>query len=178
MRVFLETERLILRRFTTADTHSLTDLDADPNVMHFVKGEYPHLALRSRTSSCPTTSATRCTGSAPRSRRPPGTSSAGSTSGRGRAPPRARSSSVTDHRRPADRSRRVRPGQGRAGNSKTRADKPRHGNHAGLRRASAARTSPRLRSVGDKSTCPRATRPPAGPQSRCGNPRLHRCPGR
>ena len=41
MRVFLETERLILRRFTTADTDSLTDLDADPDVMHFVKGGVP-----------------------------------------------------------------------------------------------------------------------------------------
>lgn len=41
MRVILETERLILRRFTTADTHSLTDLDADPDVMHFVKGGVP-----------------------------------------------------------------------------------------------------------------------------------------
>jgi hypothetical protein len=53
-----------------------------------------------------------------------------------------------NHRRPRDRSRRVRLGQRSAENSKTRADKPRRGNHAGLRRAAAARTSPRLRSVG------------------------------
>jgi RimJ/RimL family protein N-acetyltransferase len=39
--VFLETERLILRRFTTADVDNLVGLDADPEVMHFVTGGIP-----------------------------------------------------------------------------------------------------------------------------------------
>jgi RimJ/RimL family protein N-acetyltransferase len=41
MQVFLETERLALRRFTTADVDNLADLDADPDVMHFVNGGIP-----------------------------------------------------------------------------------------------------------------------------------------
>jgi RimJ/RimL family protein N-acetyltransferase len=39
--VFLETQRLILRRFTLADVDNLVDLDADPEVMHFVTGGIP-----------------------------------------------------------------------------------------------------------------------------------------
>ncbi|MFY9934232.1 MAG: GNAT family N-acetyltransferase [Streptosporangiaceae bacterium] len=38
MQVFLETERLVLRRFTTADVDNLAGLDADPDVMRFVSG--------------------------------------------------------------------------------------------------------------------------------------------
>ncbi len=38
MDVFLETERLVLRRFTPADVDLLVALDADPEVMHFVTG--------------------------------------------------------------------------------------------------------------------------------------------
>jgi len=38
MHVYLETERLILRRFTTADVDNLFALDADPEVMHFITG--------------------------------------------------------------------------------------------------------------------------------------------
>jgi RimJ/RimL family protein N-acetyltransferase len=41
MRVFLETERLVLRRFTMADVDNLADLDADPEVMRFVNGGVP-----------------------------------------------------------------------------------------------------------------------------------------
>jgi len=41
MAVFLETERLVLRRFTMADVDNLTDLDADPDVMRFVNGGVP-----------------------------------------------------------------------------------------------------------------------------------------
>src|SRR6266704_2963949 len=41
MRVFLETERLVLRRFTMADLDGLVGLDADPEVMHFVTGGLP-----------------------------------------------------------------------------------------------------------------------------------------
>jgi RimJ/RimL family protein N-acetyltransferase len=41
MQVFLETERLVLRRFTMADAGNLADLDADPDVMRFVNGGAP-----------------------------------------------------------------------------------------------------------------------------------------
>jgi RimJ/RimL family protein N-acetyltransferase len=38
MQVFLETDRLLLRRFTADDDHNLVDLDSDPDVMHYVTG--------------------------------------------------------------------------------------------------------------------------------------------
>lgn len=38
MDVFLETERLLLRRFTEADADNLFDLDSDPAVMRFLSG--------------------------------------------------------------------------------------------------------------------------------------------
>src|SRR5690242_9260704 len=38
MQVFLETERLALRRFTEADVDHLYDLDSDPEVMRFIIG--------------------------------------------------------------------------------------------------------------------------------------------
>jgi RimJ/RimL family protein N-acetyltransferase len=38
MQVFLETERLLLRRFTEADVDNLFDLDSDPEVMRFITG--------------------------------------------------------------------------------------------------------------------------------------------
>jgi RimJ/RimL family protein N-acetyltransferase len=41
MRVFLETERLVLRRFTMADAGNLVSLDADPDVMRYVTGGIP-----------------------------------------------------------------------------------------------------------------------------------------
>jgi RimJ/RimL family protein N-acetyltransferase len=41
MDVFLETERLVLRRFTGDDADHLASLDADPDVMHFVTGGVP-----------------------------------------------------------------------------------------------------------------------------------------
>src|SRR5260370_36865176 len=41
MQVFLETERLLLRRFTEADVDHLFDLDSDPEVMRFVNGGAP-----------------------------------------------------------------------------------------------------------------------------------------
>ena len=41
MQVFLETRRLVLRRFTMADVDNLVSLDADPDVMHFVTGGRP-----------------------------------------------------------------------------------------------------------------------------------------
>jgi RimJ/RimL family protein N-acetyltransferase len=41
MQVFLETDRLVLRRFTLADADNLVSLDADPDVMHYVTGGIP-----------------------------------------------------------------------------------------------------------------------------------------
>jgi RimJ/RimL family protein N-acetyltransferase len=41
VQVFLETQRLILRRFTMADVDNLVSLDADPDVMRFVTGGIP-----------------------------------------------------------------------------------------------------------------------------------------
>jgi RimJ/RimL family protein N-acetyltransferase len=41
VRVFLETERLVLRQFTEADVDNLVDLDGDPDVMHFINGGRP-----------------------------------------------------------------------------------------------------------------------------------------
>jgi RimJ/RimL family protein N-acetyltransferase len=41
VQVFLETERLVLRRFTMADAGDLVNLDADPDVMRFVTGGVP-----------------------------------------------------------------------------------------------------------------------------------------
>jgi RimJ/RimL family protein N-acetyltransferase len=41
MRVFLETDRLVLRQFTMADVDNLVQLDADPDVMRFVTGGIP-----------------------------------------------------------------------------------------------------------------------------------------
>jgi RimJ/RimL family protein N-acetyltransferase len=41
VRVFLETDRLMLRQFTTADAESLVELDSDAEVMRFVTGGRP-----------------------------------------------------------------------------------------------------------------------------------------
>ena len=41
MHVFLETERLLLRRFTADDLEGLLELDADPEVMRYVTGGIP-----------------------------------------------------------------------------------------------------------------------------------------
>ena len=41
MDVFLETDRLVLRRLTMADVDNLVDLDGDPDVMHFITGGRP-----------------------------------------------------------------------------------------------------------------------------------------
>ena len=41
MQVFLETERLVLRRFTPADLDHLCELDSDPEVMRFLTGGVP-----------------------------------------------------------------------------------------------------------------------------------------
>ena len=36
--IFLETDRLLLRRFTEDDVENLVELDSDPEVMHFITG--------------------------------------------------------------------------------------------------------------------------------------------
>ena len=41
MQIFLETERLVLRRFTEDDVDNLVALDSDPEVMHFINGGRP-----------------------------------------------------------------------------------------------------------------------------------------
>jgi RimJ/RimL family protein N-acetyltransferase len=41
MDVFLETERMVLRRFTAADVDNLAQLDSDPDVMRFITGGRP-----------------------------------------------------------------------------------------------------------------------------------------
>ena len=41
MQVFLETERLLLRRFTPDDVDNLVELDGDPDVMHYLNGGRP-----------------------------------------------------------------------------------------------------------------------------------------
>ncbi len=41
MEIFLETERLVLRRFTEDDVYDLVELDTDPEVMRFINGGRP-----------------------------------------------------------------------------------------------------------------------------------------
>lgn len=38
---FLETDRLVLRRFTEDDVDAIVELDSDPEVMHFINGGRP-----------------------------------------------------------------------------------------------------------------------------------------
>ena len=41
MQIFLETEHLVLRRFTADDVENLVELDSDPEVMHYITGGRP-----------------------------------------------------------------------------------------------------------------------------------------
>jgi RimJ/RimL family protein N-acetyltransferase len=41
MDIFLETDRLILRRFTLADVDNVVELDSDPEVMLYINGGHP-----------------------------------------------------------------------------------------------------------------------------------------
>jgi len=54
MQVFLETERLVLRRFTMADADDLVNLDADPDVMRYVTGGVPTSRDEIETEVLPT----------------------------------------------------------------------------------------------------------------------------
>lgn len=49
---FLETDRLVLRAFTTADTDHLLALDNDPEVMRFINGGRPTSSEAIATRSC------------------------------------------------------------------------------------------------------------------------------
>lgn len=51
MQVFLETERLLLRRFTEDDVENLFELDSDPDVMRFLTGgrPTPHDVIQNET---------------------------------------------------------------------------------------------------------------------------------
>ena len=41
VQIYLETERLILRRFIQADVGNLVDLDGDPEVLRYINGGFP-----------------------------------------------------------------------------------------------------------------------------------------
>jgi len=70
MQIFLETERLELRRFTDDDVENLVELDSDPEVMRFINGGRPTARDEIETSACrrssTTTSASQATASGPR----------------------------------------------------------------------------------------------------------------
>src|ERR1035438_6039070 len=54
MRVFLETARLTLRRFSEADEDNLFELNSDPEVMRFLNGGRPTPRDEVRTRIIPT----------------------------------------------------------------------------------------------------------------------------
>jgi Acetyltransferases, including N-acetylases of ribosomal proteins len=99
MQVFLETRRLVLRRFTMADVDNLVSLDADPDVMHFVTGGIPTARDEIENELLPGFldyyEQFEGTASGRPSRRRPGNSWGGSTSGRARRPARMRPNSAT-----------------------------------------------------------------------------------
>jgi RimJ/RimL family protein N-acetyltransferase len=53
LQIYLETERLILRRLTGADVESLFALDSDPAVMRFINGGTPTPRERIETETLP-----------------------------------------------------------------------------------------------------------------------------
>jgi RimJ/RimL family protein N-acetyltransferase len=53
MSIFLETNRLTLRRFTEADEDNLVELDSDPQVMRFLNGGEPTLREEVRSRILP-----------------------------------------------------------------------------------------------------------------------------
>ena len=99
MQVFLETERLVLRRFTTGDVDNLVGLDADPDVMRFVSGGIPTSRDEIENEFLPAFlgyyQRYQPYGFWAAIEKSTGDFWDGSTSGRGREPPRTRSSSVT-----------------------------------------------------------------------------------
>ena len=91
MHVVLETERLILRRFTADDVDNLVELDGDPEVVFRITGGVTTPREEVETdflpAFLPTTTVATPTGSGPRSNVRPATSSGGSTSGPARGIP-------------------------------------------------------------------------------------------
>ena len=80
--VFVETERLVLRRFTRDDLDLLVELDSDPGVKRYIDNGAPvdrTISPACWTIGSATTSATTATGSGPPSRSRPAASSDGST---------------------------------------------------------------------------------------------------
>jgi len=53
VQVYLETERMRLRRFTANDAELLIDLDSDPEVMRYISGGTPSDPVRIRTRTMP-----------------------------------------------------------------------------------------------------------------------------
>lgn len=53
VRVFLKTERLVLRRFTESDADDLFDLDGDPEVMRYLTGGKPTPCDKIRDETLP-----------------------------------------------------------------------------------------------------------------------------
>ena len=53
VKVFLQTERLLLRRFTGSDVDNLVDLDGDPDVMRFINGGIPTSREEIETDTLP-----------------------------------------------------------------------------------------------------------------------------
>ncbi len=53
MHIFLETPRLVLRRFTADDVDHLVDLDSDPDVMRFITGGVPTSREETETEVLP-----------------------------------------------------------------------------------------------------------------------------
>lgn len=54
MDTFLETDRLVLRRFTKSDTELLVELDSDPEVMRYLTGGQPTPRSRVEATVLPT----------------------------------------------------------------------------------------------------------------------------
>jgi hypothetical protein len=99
MDVFLETDRLVLRRFTAADLDNLVELDSDPDVMRYITGGRPTPCEEVRDEVLPAfspiTSGSPAMGSGRPSRRPLASSLAGSTSAHPRVPTPTSPSSAT-----------------------------------------------------------------------------------
>jgi RimJ/RimL family protein N-acetyltransferase len=90
MDVYLETDRLVMRRFTESDVDNLVDLDGDPEVMRFLTGRpTPRRAIETEVlpGSWATTGTATTSASGRRSRRRRASSSGGSSSGGPRAAP-------------------------------------------------------------------------------------------
>ena len=53
MQIYLQTERLILRQFTEADTDNLYALDSDPEVMRYLTGGVPRSYAETKNETLP-----------------------------------------------------------------------------------------------------------------------------